>query len=290
MIILVYLLQSFFRMIFFLLPPGAAVAVMRLASQLVFQIARRTPIKKIVANNLVVFFPESDCKHLADLALRNTALLIFEILCTPFFKKVHLNLIVEVVGGENLDLALAERKGALIVTMHTGNYELIATGLAGRGYHFTSILKAPLDDPLFKLLYHSRSHMGVHIINVLAGNMYREALQALSRNRVVGTLIDTGALEGRHEMFNFIGKQLPVATGWLTLAQRSGAPIVPVICKREGDKIKLIISPPHIITGQNREAMMKDLGLHFERFIASHPDQWLIFLNQFEIKRMLEAQ
>jgi KDO2-lipid IV(A) lauroyltransferase len=290
MIFFLYLLQWKFQVIFYLLPPAAALFFMRLGSRVIYEVARRSPLKRIVEKNLLSLFPGSDAKALSDKLLQNVSLSIFEVLCTPFFNSSHVEHICEVTGTENLDLALAERKGALLLIMHTGNYELIPTALVTRGYHLTSILKAPPKDPIFKLVNRSRRYKGTQLINVMEGNMYRQALQALDQSRLVCLLIDTGALEGSFEMFPFLGREVPVATGWLTLAQRSGSPVIPVLSKREGEKVKLFIGEPMAVNKNNRQEVMQKVGDHFERFIQSHPEQWLIFLNEHETQRMVEGR
>ena len=290
MIFFLYLLHWKFQIIFALLPPAAALFFMRLSGRITYGIARHSPIKRMAAKNLLSLFPAVDANSLSDKLLSNVSHSIFEVLCTPFFKSSHVEKICTLSGTEKLDLALAERKGALLLIMHTGNYELIPTALATRGYHLTSILKAPPKDPLFKLVNLSRRYKGTQLINVMEGNMYRLALQALDQGRLVCLLIDTGALEGSFEMFPFLGRQVPVATGWLTLAQRSGSPVIPVISRREGEKVLISIGEPLVVNKSNRQEVMRKVGNHFERFIQSHPEQWLIFLNEHETRRMVERK
>lgn len=282
------LLQLIFRFIF-ILPPAIAVYLMRFAGEITYQIARRTPIKQITAGNIKALFPEAGAARLADKLLRNIGYSIFEVLCTPFFTEAHLARISRLIGVENLDLALTKRKGAILVIMHMGNYELIPTVLAARGYHLTSILKAT-HDPYFKILDRSRRWRGTQLINVLEENMYRQSLQALSHNRGVCILIDTGALEGRHETINFLGKKVPAASGWITLAQRSGAPVIPCLAKREGKKVIIRLGEPMEVLGENRELIIEKVRLFYENFLKTHPEQWAIFLNEYEVKRMVEGK
>ena len=289
MISFIKFIQFIFGLIF-RLPATLAIHSMRLAAEAVYRIARLTSIRKTVIANMRRLLPNSAAAPLADKLLRNFSHSIFEVLCAPFFQPKHLEMICKVSGTENIDLALANCKGVIFLIMHTGNYELIPAALTSRGYHITSILKAPHNDPLFKLLHRSRSYCGTEQINVLEGNMYRQALQALARNRCVCLLIDTGALEGKHEIFQFLGKRVPVATGWLALAQRSGAPIIPLISKRDGDKVAFSIGDPLTVKKDNREEILRRVGAIFENFIKNHPEQWGIFLNEYETKRMVEGK
>lgn len=286
---MIYLL-NFLRWTFcpvFWLPAPAALYLMNLAGELTYQIARLTPIKRTTARNFKMVFPAADADLLADKLLRNAGHAVFEIICAPYFRKSHLDRITRISGLENLDVALAKRKGAICLSMHSGNYELTAAMLAARGYHMTAVMKSPPGDKLYQFLDRSRLYKGSKLINILDGNMYRECLQALARDRCVGILVDTGALEGRHEMMTFLGQRVPIATGWTTLAQRSEAPVVPFFSKREGDHVVFVIGEPHNIYRDNKAEVMEQIRKFYENMIKAHPDQWAIFLNEHEVKRMM---
>lgn len=287
--ILALKILRFFLGFVFKLPPMAALFITRLAGELTFQVARLTLIKGTTAKNIKRVFPELNGDQLADRLLRNVSLAIFELLSVPFFRAAHFERLCRINGREKIDLALAKRQGILLLLMHTGNYELTPAFLSSLGYRFNSVLKAT-DDPLFTLLNRSRSHLGGKLINVLEVDMYHESIKALSGNEIVLLLIDTGALEGRNEKISFLGRQVPVATGWLTLAERSGATVLPAYSKREGDKVILNIGEPQNVYRDNRDAVKRQVGQFYEAFIQAHPEQWAIFLNTHEVNRMLEGK
>ena len=132
----------------------------------------------------------------------------------PFFKNKHYRSIFKWEGLEHLDQALKQGKGAILLTLHAGNYEVVPAALANLGYKVNSVLRAT-QEPIFELLNNCRSQAGVKIINFSEHDMYRETMNVLSQNEIVGTLADTGALEGRHIFYEFLGREVPVATGWL---------------------------------------------------------------------------
>ena len=273
--------------IIFLLPAKAAIFLMRFAGEIIFQIARLTPIKRTTANNIKAFFPGLNYDLLADRALKNVSYAIFEVLSLPFFNAKHFSILSKVIGKENLDLALRKGKGALIVSMHTGNYEIVPSILASNKYKVNSILKAD-ENPIFTFLEPSRSHGGVKLINILKDDMYKESLNALKNNEVVCLMLDTGASEGRHIEIDFLGKKVIVASGWITLAKRAECEVVPVFCRREKDKIIVQIDKPLTIKKATEEENMWEIKEYFEMHIRQSPDQWLMFINDQETKRMLE--
>ena len=103
-------------------------------------------------------------------------------------------------------------------------------------------------------------------------------------------LADTGALESRHEYVQFLGKKVPVATGWLTMALRSSCAVVPTLAKKDGKRNSIILYEPLKVTKENRETIKQKAIKIFEDFIKQNPEQWGMFLNEFETKRMVEGK
>jgi len=289
MIVLFLKLLQFIYGLIFRLPAPAAIYLMHLAGEITFQIARLTPVKKATTANFQKIFPQANAGQLADRLLQNTAYSIFELLCLPFFQSEHFALTCKVVGQENLDLALAPGKGGLLLTMHTGNYELTPAILSHFGYKITSIVKAP-PGPLFELINRCRTSQGSKQINVLDSNMYRDSMKLLSDNELIGLLLDTGALESRNEQIEFLERKVLVATGWLALAQRSEASAFLAICQRQAGKLVFTFEPPFTIGRNDKAAVLARIKDYFERIIQAHPEQWAMFLNEDEVKRMVEGK
>jgi Kdo2-lipid IVA lauroyltransferase/acyltransferase len=288
MIFLLYFLQTLLRLVFWL-PPVLAVRTMRAIARFIYLIARLTPIRGIVRSNYQAILPQSAADALADNLLNNISQSIMEVICFPFFRAEHFRLVCRWEGQENLDLALAGGKGVLLLTMHTGNYELMQVLLPHLGYRLNAVMKAPAGDPVFDFINRSRTSHGCNLINVTVSNMYREALSRLADNEIVGLLVDTGANESRNETVVFLGQKMPAAVGWLTLAQRSEAALVVCTCRRDHDQLLIKIEPPFRITADNRERQREYVRRQFDEFIRAYPDQWALFLNQHEIGDIVSA-
>ena len=223
MILLLKILQGFFSLVF-RLPARVALSIMYSSAWLLQAIAKMTPLKKSVINNIKLLLPQSPAKQIASKLIKNVSYSAFELLCFPFFKKEHSSPVFAFEGKDHLDQALAEKKGVILLTIHAGNYEAAGSLLPTHDYKVTGILRAT-NDPIFELVNQSRQAGGAKLVNILQGNMYQESLKALANNEIIYLMADTGALESRHEYLRFLGKSMPVATGWVTLAQRSGAPV-----------------------------------------------------------------
>ncbi len=283
---LVKLIQTLFWVIFFL-PAVIALNIMYAAAETLYQIARRTRFKRTVTNNVRMVLPQSDTEHIADRLIKNISYSVFEVICAPFFKNKHFHRIFGVKGIADLEHAMENKKGVVMITLHAGNYELIPNVLTNLGYQMNSILRAS-DDPLFKIVNRTRALGGIHLINIVKEDMYQESLKALKRNEIVILLADTGALESRHLFYKFLGKEVPVATGWLTLAQRAECPVVIALAKREGKRSLLTLYEPFKV-GKDRDEAMRKAGKIFEDFILENPQEWALFLNEFETKRMVQG-
>jgi KDO2-lipid IV(A) lauroyltransferase len=288
MIFFLRFLQFCFQLIF-LLPAVIALAFMHACAWVIQAAVKLTPFKKKVMNNINLILPASQASVLAEKLISNTAYTILEVLCLPFFRKKHYRSTFSFEGLDNLNQALTERKGAILLTAHTGNYEGAFTALSYLDYKMNAILRAT-KEPVFEIVNRARSCRGGKLINVLDQDMFRESLRVLGQNELVYLLADTGALESRHEQIDFLGKKVPVATGWLTLAQRAECPVIPILSKKNGKKNTIILYPPLKVNKGNREQILqKSIGI-FEDFINQNPEQWAMFLNGYETQRMVNGE
>jgi KDO2-lipid IV(A) lauroyltransferase len=288
MTIFLSLLQLCFRVIFFA-PAGIALSLMYFCGWLTQAIAKKTRLKRIVAENIRLVLPQGNAGQTAEKLIRNVSYTIFEILCLPFFRKKHYASVFSWQGLKNVEQALKQGKGAIILTMHVGNYEAVVPALSQQGFPLNVVLRAT-QDPLFEIANRSRSCQGAKLINILEEDMYRGSQTALAKNELVYLLADTGALESRHELREFLGQKVPVATGWLTLAQRAGCPVIPTLAQRQGKKNLITFYEPFQVTKENREQVLERAGKIFEDFIRENPDHWALFLNAYETQRMVQGK
>jgi lauroyl/myristoyl acyltransferase len=287
MIFFIYLIQIKFWLIF-LIPGNFPLFCLRTAAGFLRGLVNLTPIRKRIIDNVKSVLSHADAESITGQLFYNASLTIMETICLPFFKSYHFDQVFELVNREEIDKALLRGKGVIFLSMHTGNYECGAMAAAQKGYKLNTIMKSR-DDPLFKLLNKVRSTGGINIINVLEQDMYKESLKVLAKNEIIGVMADTGALESRHILHPFLGHTVPIATGWITLAQRSKSAVIPVILKRVGNKNQVVFTEALEITLENRDQMIERIIAIFESFIQRDPGQWCMFLNDYETKRMVQG-
>jgi lauroyl/myristoyl acyltransferase len=172
--------------------------------------------------------------------------------------------------------------------MHAGNWELMGCTLAQKNYPLNAVVKTPKGDLWLELIDHNRVHNKAKLINVLTENMYRSTLNALKKNEIVIIMADTGATDSDKNLpIEFLGRKLPAASGWTTIAMRTGALVMPVLCSSSNKLVEDIVFP-EILDPKNYQSETELLSAvlkHFSNFIAAHPTEWFIGLSESEVKK-----
>jgi KDO2-lipid IV(A) lauroyltransferase len=289
MILLVKALQALLRP-FFWGPAGLGFWAISVTAWKICLIAALFGIRRMVRDNLRLVFPASkDIDHLAKNLISNIAQSLVEILCAPFFSREQWQRRFVWDGLEHLDAAVKSGKGVMLLNIHAGNYELMGMALFRRGYPLVGVVRST-DDPLFKLLDEIRLSAGGELVNVKDDDMYREALKILAERKIIFTMVDTGALESRNTKLKILGQEVAVATGWLTLAQRAGCAVLPATTHRQDGKLVATFGQPFFVTKDNRDAVIIQTADFYDRFLTAHPEEWAIFLNSYETKRMVTGK
>jgi lauroyl/myristoyl acyltransferase len=59
---------------------------------------------------------------------------------------------------------------------------------------------------------------------------------------------------------------------------------------RQGNVNHIIIFEQDYVRRENRETIIQKFSRGFEKYVREHPDHWLMFLNEYETKRMVEGK
>lgn len=180
-------------------------------------------------------------------------------------------------GLDHVKRALDAGRGALYLTAHFGNWELLGAGQSLAG-HPTSVIVRPLDNPFLEvLLARGRERGGLRLIPK------RKALPdvqaALGRGECVGILLDQDA--GRDGVFvPFFGRPASTSRSLAVLARRTGAPVLPAFIRRlPGGEHLLTVEPPvPLVSSSDRALDVTTNTARFvetiERHVRRHPEQW----------------
>ena len=183
-------------------------------------------------------------------------------------------------GAEHLHQAREQGRGAVLVTAHCGNWELLNASLNLAGIPMTIAVRE-LDDPRLSLLAtRLRERFGSDVVprGVSAG---RRLARALVSHRVNGLLIDQDIRDIPSVFVPFFGRPAWTPSGAATLALRLRCPVIPAFIHRQPDgHHHAVVHPPlPLPTGDSDEDKVVELTAAataaIERQIRQYPEQWV---------------
>ena len=185
------------------------------------------------------------------------------------------------VGREHLDAALAAGRGAIIAAPHLGGWEWGAIYLVRGGVPVTAAVE-PLEPPeVFEWFVQFRSRLGMKVVPVGQG-AGAAMLSALASGEALCLLCDRLVGQTSGVEVDLFGAKLMLPAGPVTLALRSGAPLVPaaIYYGREAESHTLVFRPPlelGSLPGKFRERVRlgtQELARQLEDLVRHAPTQW----------------
>ena len=181
-----------------------------------------------------------------------------------------------------LNAAVAEGKGIIFVTLHFGNWDMGAAGLAAYGYPVDAIAETFELPAMNELVQGYRRQLGVKIIPM--ERVGPGVLRALRRGHILALLIDVPA-PGGSVTVDFFGAPAEMPVGPARLALRTGARVIPAVLAREpghDEMIRPILDfdlrfQPSGDEEEDVRELTQMIMSSLERFIRRYPDQWFMF-------------
>lgn len=202
-------------------------------------------------------------------------------------RAVPLERVVEAQGEEHLRAALAQGRGAILLSSHLGNWELAAAWIGSRGIPFNVMYYEQLSQVLDRYLKRIRESYGCKMHHQRRG--LKSAIQALRRNEVAAFVADQDGT--RNGIFaEFFGVLVSVPVGPVRLALKYRCPIVHTWNHRLPDgSYRQVFAPPYVPAGEGDEAesaLVRRMLLDFETVIRSDPAQWLLSYDRFKLRHL----
>ncbi len=179
-----------------------------------------------------------------------------------------------VSGPAHLAEALKAGRGAIGVSAHLGNWELlphVVRRLVPPSLPVAAIYRAANDAGVEALVQRLRAAPGIDYLRKgrrgAAG-----ARAALAHGGVVLMLVDQRASDGLAAPF--LGRPAMTTTAPARLALGLGAPIVPLRMRRDGRGHGLAIEPP-LSPGQDLGILTARLNAAVEAWVRESPEDWL---------------
>lgn len=179
---------------------------------------------------------------------------------------------METEGLELGEKLLSDGKGILAVLPHFGNWERLAHWFKVRGGTMSVVARHANDSAMEARVGAIRKHEGLHVIGRDGGA--KEVFKRLAAGEIIGILPDQNSEEA---FLPFFGKPAGTVLGPAKLAQKTGAPLLPVFCPRVGPgRYRLIIKPVvDCSAGRTPQDIMTDVNAVFEEVIRQYPGQYL---------------
>ena len=183
---------------------------------------------------------------------------------------------------DRIDQVMTEKRGVIFTTLHFGNWDMGAAGLAAYGYPVNVIAETFPYPQMNALVQGSRRHLGMKVIPMQ--KVGPGIIRALRRGEILALLIDVPEPGGTVNV-DFFGAPIEVPTGPARIALRTGARVMPAVLLRvkgEEDKIRPLVDfdLSYEKTGDEEEdvrRLTQQIMSSLERLIRHDPDQWFIF-------------
>jgi KDO2-lipid IV(A) lauroyltransferase len=138
-----------------------------------------------------------------------------------------------IVNQEVYDKAMAQGRGVVLLSGHFGNFEFAASRLGALGYKILVPVERMRPPQLFELFCKVRQHHNIRVVAADSRDSLREMFDSLKRGEVVTFLVDRHILGASVEV-PFFGEPAKMPTGPISLAQKSGSPVLLAYSWREG--------------------------------------------------------
>jgi KDO2-lipid IV(A) lauroyltransferase len=234
--------------------------------------------KRVSLENLRLAFPEKDEREIAAIAKRSYQLFGMTVAEICRFRRLGSSVtdkIVELDGVENLEKALSQGKGVIMVTGHFGNWELYGC-LSQLGYPVTFMVGEQHNLLVDRLINSLREALGTKL-SPLTGDL-REILKDLKSDRAVGFLSDQNA--GKRGIFvDFFGRKASTPFGAARFSMLTGAPVVTGGAVRlPGGKHRLVVDEPIYPSASRGDKEMFRLTQAYttrlEELVRRYPDHY----------------
>ena len=203
---------------------------------------RRNVVRENLRLALGATLDEPAREALAGAFYRNLGMTLMEFLAMPRWDHGRIRDLVALEGAEYLEEVRAEGHGALLVSAHFGNWELMGARIAAEGLPVKFLVKNQHNERVDRLQNAIRARVGGGVIRSDAP--LTEMVRALRRGDFVGLLADQDA--GNDGVFTaFLGRQASVFRGTAYLSWKLGIPIITgYVFRQEGGRHLVRIDPP----------------------------------------------
>lgn len=222
-----------------------------------YLIARKRRHKTESELRSLIFAKDLDQKTVRNIvqqAIVNLVLNHIDILLYKKLAKIPVDTYTEIVGLDNLQKALSQNKGAILVHPHFGNPQMLIVALGGRNYPINQIgrslhevqisegaesLDLPHLTPMLKriLTLMHQLELALPAKFIYIHQTLLPAFRCLKKKEILAIAID--GLGGENRILtNIQGRQVSLSSGPVAITLRSGATLLPTFVLRTKSKYR----------------------------------------------------
>jgi len=263
-----------------------SVGVAHLIGDVIFHVLRIR--RTLVEENISLAFPDKPLKevrHIARQVYRNQAENIIEVLRLPLVKtREDAEALIDIDPGDFLARTSDRGKGAVMVSAHFGNWELLGLCTGMLIAPLTIVVKRLRNRAIDRKINEWRSLRGNRM--VYASKAPRVGISTLREGRILTILADQSDPD---EVFflPFLGRRASVFRGAAFLALKTGVPLFAGMCRRTGGgryKVEMQEVPSDDLTGSKED--IDELARRYtkvlESYIYRYPEEWFWLHNRWK--------
>ncbi|MCK6553180.1 lysophospholipid acyltransferase family protein [Candidatus Binatia bacterium] len=250
--------------------------------------------RRVALENLRLAFPEkcaAEHRRILRVSCRNLGRVGAEFCHLPSLDAAALRRVVEL---DDADRATAERvfnsgRGAVIVSGHVGNWELLAYAFALLGYPVTLVHRPMHNARVDAFVSALRTRPGTR--NIPKKSAAKEVIRTLKRGGIVVIPSDQNQTRSFGVFVNFFGKAACTSPGAARLAMLTGAPVYPVFLVRDGETgrhhVEVLPEVPMVDTGDREADIVANTQRcsdAIEAMIRRYPEQWIWFHKRWKTR------
>jgi len=247
--------------------------------QIAFSVVRVR--RRVTLSNLTLAFGKEkgmkELKRIGASTYRNLGRSFVEYSRFPSYTREEIEKLVNFEGLEHFDMALRRGKGAVLVTGHFGDWELMGAAIALKGFPLHFLVGEQHNKRVDNLMNRYREMMGIKIIPL--GISIRKGLQALKENQFVAMLSDQDA--GKDGIFvQFFGHPASTPQGPAAFALKTDALLgIGFIIREKNGHHRVIIEKPIEVqlSGDGRRDIIHYTQVYtsmLENYVKKYPDHY----------------
>lgn len=242
----------------------------------------RNKVFKELKNNLGHKYSGKELKKITVKSFGMYVKMHFENLILGNLSKDLVDRMVSIEGLEQLDKALDNGKGIILLISHTGSFLMVLPALGFKGYRVNQIARPPVIFMKAHNLAHKikeREYAALPVNFIRSDKSLKTAINAIKKNEIVVIAFD-GREGTKWVPVNFFGRNAYFSPGPVRIANITGAAILPAFIVRQRDNShKLIIEKPVELEKNENEADFISVNLQrfakiFEEHITQYPDHY----------------